>query len=77
MNLASDLVTMAAMAAIDDQIAKLEQIVNLGVESNTVDGQTTRVNLTEVRRRLRELYRTRQGRNQVQQIRLSGGFDNY
>jgi len=68
---------MAAMAAIDDQIAKLEQIVNLGVESNTVDGQTTRVNLTEVRRRLRELYRTRQGRNQVQQIRLSGGFDNY
>lgn len=68
---------MGRMATIDEQIARLEEILNVGVETITVDSQTTRVNLLEVRRRLRELYRTKQGRNQAQTIRLSGGFDNY
>ena len=41
------------MAAIDDQIAQLETILNAGVESVTVDGVTTRYNVAQVRQRLR------------------------
>ena len=65
------------MAAIDDQIAQLETILNAGVESVTVDGVTTRYNVAQVRQRLRELCRLRDRRSQTPTIRLSGGFDTY
>jgi hypothetical protein len=57
-----------------EQIDQLESLLATGAESVTVDGVTTRVNLDQVRQRLRELYRTQDVRNQAQQIRLSGGW---
>ena len=65
------------MAAIDDKIAQLEQILDTGAESITVDGMTTRINLDHVRQRLRDLYRQRDRRSQAIPIRLDGGLSNY
>ena len=47
------------MAEIDDQIAALEQILNAGVTSASVDGQSVTYDLAMVRKRLNELKRTK------------------
>ena len=65
------------MAAIDDQIAHLEKILNSGVESASIDGTSTRFSVEAIRQRLRELYRQRDGRGQALNIRMSGGYDGY
>jgi hypothetical protein len=62
------------LATLADRISRLESLLDTGAESVTVDGVTTRVNLEEVRRRLRELYRQQDQRDQALTIRLSGGW---
>jgi len=43
--------------SLPDTIAELEAIVNAADSENTVDGQTTKVDLARARRRLAELQR--------------------
>jgi len=43
------------MADLSAEIAKLETILNSGTELVSIDGMTTKYNLTEVRKRLAEL----------------------
>jgi hypothetical protein len=65
------------MAAIDDKIAQLEDILDTGAESISVDGMTTRISLDQVRQRLRDLIRQRDRRSQAPKVRLDGGFETY
>lgn len=46
------------MATIEEQIAALEAILNAGVTSASVDGQTVTYDLAQVRKRLKELTRS-------------------
>ena len=67
-----------AVAAIDDEIARLERILNTGADLVTVDGLTTRFDLDSVRSRLRDLYQQRDaasgGGSLFRKIRLSAGW---
>jgi hypothetical protein len=66
------------MADHSAEIARLENILNSGVESLTVDGVTTRFDFDSIRKRLKELKAEQgAGRAQAIKIRLSGGWSDY
>jgi len=62
--------------AYETEIARLEEILNTGAQSVTVDGMMTTFNLAEVRHRLAELRRKQASRTgpRASTIKLDSGF---
>ena len=64
-------------AALSAKIAQLETLLDTGASSLTIDGMVVQVSLPQVRQRLRDLYRQRDGVGMARKIRLSGGWSEY
>lgn len=70
------------MADYTEQKAHLNAIINGAINSATVDGQTTQLNIPEARRRLREIEDleaaeagTRKKRPRASSVWMGGGVD--
>ena len=64
-------------AELSEKIAKLTLLVDTGATSVTIDGVTVQISLPQVRQRLRELCRQRDGLSQARQIVFAAGWADY